>query len=66
MPLPSQSNGLPSVAGDLGLGDLLQEQVGTETNEQRKKRMLQMQQQQAGGSLSSFSLLGAGGLSGGA
>jgi hypothetical protein len=31
-----------SAAGDLGLGDMLSQQVAGETEEQRKKRMAQM------------------------
>jgi hypothetical protein len=35
---------LSPAAGDLGLGDMLSQQVANETDEQRKKRMAQMQQ----------------------
>ena len=42
MPMP----GSMGVAGDLGLGDVLGQQVANETDEERKKRMALMQQQQ--------------------
>jgi hypothetical protein len=35
---------LAGAAGDLGLGDMLGQQVANETDEQRKKRMAQMAQ----------------------
>jgi hypothetical protein len=35
---------LSGAASDLGLGDMLSQQVGAETDEQRRKRMAQMQQ----------------------
>jgi len=37
-------NNLSGAASDLGLGDMLSQQVGAETDEQRRKRMAQMQQ----------------------
>lgn len=37
-------NSLSGSAGDLGLGDMLGQQVDAETEEQRKKRMAQMAQ----------------------
>jgi hypothetical protein len=49
---------------DLGLGDMLQQQVAGETDEQRKKRMAEIQtQQQLGpaGSLAVTSLFGMSG-----
>lgn len=53
---------------DLGLGDMLSQQVQGETEEQRKKRLAQIQQQQAlgpAGSLAVTSLFGPrGGMSG--
>jgi hypothetical protein len=49
MPMP----GLPSLSGsataDLGLGDMLANQVAGETAEERKKRMQEMQQQKLTG-----------------
>jgi hypothetical protein len=48
-------------ASDLGLGDLLSQQVAGETEEQRKKRLAQMQQSQLlgpAGSLAVTSLFG--------
>lgn len=46
--VPSMAtNNLSSLSGsvnDLGLGDMLSQQVGAETEEQRKKRMAQMAQ----------------------
>jgi hypothetical protein len=35
---------LSGAAGDLGLGDMLGQQVANETDEQRRKRMAQMAQ----------------------
>lgn len=58
MPMP----GSMGVAGDLGLGDMLGQQVAGETDEERKKRMALMQQQQMlgpAGSLAVTSLFGA-------
>lgn len=46
MPLPNSSTGFPSAADALGLGGNLSQQVKTETDEERKKRMAQIQQQQ--------------------
>lgn len=64
MPLPS--NPMMSPAGyDLGLGGMLQDQVGDETEEQRKKRMAEQQQRMGGGgSLAAMSLFGGGGMGG--
>lgn len=53
--------GLGGAADDLGLGGQLQQQVGQETEAERKKRMAQLQQQQslgASGSLAVTSLFG--------
>lgn len=57
----------PGAVSDLGLGDLLGQQVQDETEEQRKKRLAQMQQQQLlgpAGSLSVTSLFGPRGMPG--
>jgi hypothetical protein len=57
MPMP----GSMGVAGDLGLGGQLGQQVATETDEERKKRMALMQQQQLlgpAGSLAVNSIFG--------
>lgn len=65
MPLPTKSSGL-SAADDLGLGDMLGQQVAGETEEVRKKRMLQMQERNMmgpAGSPATLSLFG--GLGGG-
>lgn len=58
MPMP----GLSPASADLGLGDMLTDQVAGETEEARKKRMAQMQQRQMlgpSGSLAVTSLFGA-------
>jgi signal recognition particle GTPase len=58
------SPGLSPAGADLGLGDMLGQQVQGETAEQRKKRMAQMQQQQQlgpAGSLAVTSLFGMNG-----
>lgn len=60
MPPKPSSSGFGAVA-DLGLGDMLGQQVQGETDEQRRKRMAQMQQQQLlgpSGSMAVTSLLG--------
>jgi RecA/RadA recombinase len=66
--MPANNPGLSPAGADLGLGDLLAEQVAGETEEQRKKRMLEMQQRREmgpAGSLAVTSLFGArGGLPG--
>lgn len=52
---------MPGAVTDLGLGDMLAQQVSGETEEQRKKRLAQMQQQQQlgpAGSLAVTSLFG--------
>lgn len=56
--------GLSPAASDLGLGDMLSQQVAGETEEERKKRMAQIQQQQQlgpSGSLAVTSLFGMNG-----
>lgn len=62
MAMPANSGGLGAV-GDLGLGDMLGQQVKDETDEQRKKRMAELAQQQsmgATGSMAVTSLFGPG------
>jgi RecA/RadA recombinase len=64
MATSTQMPGLSPAANDLGLGDMLGQQVAGETEEQRKKRMLELQQRrQMGptGSLAVTSLFGANG-----
>jgi hypothetical protein len=52
--MAAANGGLSPAATDLGLGDLLSQQVQDETEEQRKKRMQQMQQQSGvGGGMAS-------------
>lgn len=61
------STGLSPAVADLGLGDMLGQQVAEETEEARKKRMAQMQERSlmgSGGSLATMSLFG-GGMGGG-
>jgi hypothetical protein len=56
--------GLSPASSDLGLGDMLGQQVANETEEQRKKRMMELQQKQLmgpAGSMAVTSLFGAGG-----
>lgn len=64
MPFPQNS----AAATDLGLGDMLSQQVAGETEEARKKRMAEMEQRRMmgpAGSLAVTSLFGArGGLPG--
>ena len=43
MPLPKLTSGLSPAGTDLGLGDMLGQQVADETEEMRKKRLAQMQ-----------------------
>jgi hypothetical protein len=55
---------MPGAIGDLGLGDMLGQQVAGETAEERKKRLAQMQQAQMlgpAGSMAVTSLLGSSG-----
>lgn len=64
MPLPTNSAGLSPASADLGLGDMLTQQVAGETDEQRKKRMAEIQQRQQlgpAGSLAVTSLFGMNG-----
>jgi hypothetical protein len=74
MPLPQKSVGLPGMStgvavNDLGLGGMLREQVSSETEEQRKKRVKEMQDRSlmgsAGGSLATGMLFGGSGGMGG-
>jgi hypothetical protein len=47
MALPTRTSGLPPTGvavADLGLGDVLQEQVANESEEQRKKRLQLLQE----------------------
>ena len=64
MPMGSMLSG---AVGDLGLGDMLGQQVADETEEQRRKRMQQMQQSQMMGpeqSLAVRTLFGSRGVPG--
>lgn len=66
MPLPTPASRLSAV-DDLGLGDMLGQQVAGETEEMRKKRMAQMQDRRMmgpAGSPATLALFG-GGLGGG-
>ena len=59
MPVPGLSP--LGAAGDLGLGDMLSQQVKGETEDERKKRMAALQQQQSlgpAGSMAVTSLFG--------
>lgn len=58
--------GLSPASNDLGLGDMLSQQVQGETEEQRKKRMAQMQQQQQLGPSGSMAVTSLFGVSAGA
>ena len=65
MPLPPNSYG--AAAADLGLGDMLGQQVQTETDEERKRRMQQIKEQQMmgpAGSMAVTSLFGPRGMPG--
>ena len=59
---PATTNQPTSAASDLGLGDVLGQQVKDETDEQRKKRLLLAQQRLASGPASMS--LGLGGYGG--
>ena len=60
MPMDNPKNyTLSPAAQDLGLGDLLRQQVENETEEARKKRMLAMGLNPAGG-FAAMSLFGGG------
>jgi hypothetical protein len=67
--MPNPMPGLSAAATDLGLGDMLGQQVSGETEEARKKRMAEIAQRQAlgpAGSLAVTSLFGTrGGMPGG-
>jgi hypothetical protein len=63
--MPQNSNLSPAGA-DLGLGDMLGQQVMGETDEQRKKRMAEMQQKQLLGPAGSMSVTSLFGMTGGA
>jgi hypothetical protein len=61
MPVPSARTGLSPAVADLGLGDLLGQQVSDETEEARKKRMALMQERRMigpAGSPATLSLFG--------
>ena len=47
---------LSAAAAELGLGDMLSEQVSDETKEMRKKRMQQMQMNQVAGPQASLAV----------
>lgn len=57
---------LSPAAVDLGLGDMLGQQVAGETEEARKKRMLELQQKQQLGPAGSLAVTSLFGMSGGA
>lgn len=60
---PTNSASLSPAVSDLGLGDMLGQQVSGETDEIRKKRMAQMQDRQMmgpAGSPATMALFGAG------
>lgn len=61
MPMP----GLSPAGADLGLGDMLSQQVAGETEEERKKRMAQIKQQQALGPAGSLAVTSLFGMNGG-
>lgn len=66
-PMAGMSLAAGNAAADLGLGDLLADQVGAETDELRKKRLAQAQQREQMGP-AAFSLFGGsplGGMGGG-
>lgn len=62
MPMPGNPM-MSASANDLGLGGMLQDQVGDETEEARKKRLKEIQDRQMGGpggSLATMALFGGG------
>lgn len=59
-------DGLSPASSDLGLGDMLQQQVQGETEEQRKKRMAEMQARQQLGPAGSLAVTSLFGMNGGA
>lgn len=68
MPMPAMSTlGLSPAGSDLGLGDMLADQVAGETEEQRKRRMQELQQRRLMGPAGTPATLalfgGAGGFS---
>lgn len=65
MTLPANSGGLSPASADLGLGDMLSQQVASETEEQRRKRMLEAQQRQQLGPTGSLSVTSLFGMQGG-
>lgn len=64
MPAPQNNLSMSPAVNDLGLGDMLGEQVAGETAEARKKRMQQMQLGGAMPSLATTMLLGGPGSAG--
>lgn len=64
-PMSGMSLAAGSAAADLGLGDLLADQVGVETEELRKKRLQQAQGVQMGPPAGAAALSLFGGLGGG-
>lgn len=64
MPMPQRpmSMAMMGAVNDLGLGDMLRDQVGTDTEELRKKRMLQQQrgEQMGPAAMSLFGGMGGG------
>lgn len=65
MPLPRQPYSATPALNDLGLGNMLSQQVAGETDEMRKKRMLEMQQRSAMGGLAATNALFPGGFGAG-
>jgi hypothetical protein len=64
--MPANNQNLSPGSADLGLGDMLSQQVAGETEEQRKKRMAMLQQNQALGPSGSLAVTSLFGMSGGA
>lgn len=60
--LPKANSG---AIGDLGLGDMLAQQVAGETDDQRKKRMAQIAEKQALGPAGSLAVTSLFGMTGG-
>lgn len=63
--MPAPNPGLSPAATDLGLGDMLSQQVAGETEEQRKKRMLELKQKQQLGPAGSLAVTSPFGMQGG-
>ncbi len=60
MPLPMRTSGLSGfAAADLGLGDMLGQQVAGETEEERKKKMKLQQERSLTGSPATDMLFGS-------